>query len=179
MQSEKGTGFNNYSLCYFAKARRGLPEDADVNDIMDFYLSCCSIQARHSVQDMSLFERVLQLQIVLADGVCTCWRGAGRSLAKLALGPHAAVPHGRSNDSASVPQATCKIMAAVAGSLANGGVCPMTGEQVFTSDVVRRTLAVMQSCGERLVAYNCVLPPALILLREQQCSAPGATFDHC
>ncbi len=51
MQSEKGTGFNNYSLCYFAKARRGLPEDADVNDIMDFYLSNCSIQASQVVHE--------------------------------------------------------------------------------------------------------------------------------
>ena len=45
MQSEKSTGFNNFSLCYFAKARRGLPEDATVDAVMDFYLSCCSIQA--------------------------------------------------------------------------------------------------------------------------------------
>ena len=63
-------------------------------------------------------------------------------------------------------QATCKIMAAVAGSLANGGVCPITGEQVFTSDVVRRTLAVMQSCGERL-------------LRMPSCCSPERAADCC
>ncbi len=62
-------------------------------------------------------------------------------------------------------QATCKIMAAVAGSLANGGVCPMTGEQVFTSDVVRRTLAVMQSCGEHCrmrTSVRCFRPVPLL-----------------
>ena len=62
MQSEKGTGFNNYSLCYFAKARRGLPEDADVNDVMDFYLSCCSIQVYHCRSGQQNFEMMLLLQ---------------------------------------------------------------------------------------------------------------------
>ena len=46
MRSEKETAFNNFALCYFAKARRGLPAGLDVETVMDFYLSCCSIQVR-------------------------------------------------------------------------------------------------------------------------------------
>ena len=44
MRSEKETASNNFALCYFAKARRGLPAGFDVETVMDFYLSCCSIQ---------------------------------------------------------------------------------------------------------------------------------------
>jgi glutaminase len=58
MQSEKGTGFNNFSLAYFAKARRGLPEDFDVETVMDFYLSCCSIQASCPSASLILARRV-------------------------------------------------------------------------------------------------------------------------
>ncbi len=48
MRCEKDTAFNNFALCYFAKARRGLPASLDVETVMDFYLSCCSIQVSPS-----------------------------------------------------------------------------------------------------------------------------------
>ena len=48
MRSEKETAFNNFALCYFTKARRGLPASLDVETVMDFYLSCCSIQVSRS-----------------------------------------------------------------------------------------------------------------------------------
>jgi glutaminase len=41
----------------------------------------------------------------------------------------------------------CQRMATVAATLANGGVCPTTGERVFSADTVRRCLSLMQSCG--------------------------------
>lgn len=44
-------------------------------------------------------------------------------------------------------ESTCRQMARVAATLANGGICPATGVRIFSARTVRNTLALMSSCG--------------------------------
>lgn len=42
---------------------------------------------------------------------------------------------------------TARMLSIAAATLANGGVCPISGDQVLETDVVKRTLSVMQAAG--------------------------------
>lgn len=60
----------------------------------------------------------------------------------------------------------------MAATLANGGICPITGESVLSAEAVRNTLSLMHSCGmydfSGQFAFHVSVPgPAACLPRSQ------------
>ncbi len=85
--SERQTADRNFALGYFMREKNAFPEDAELQDVLDFYFQCCAIELN------------------------------------------------------------AEMMSVVAATLANGGVCPISGTRVFRTETVQHCLAMMSSCG--------------------------------
>ena len=59
-------------------------------------------------------------------------------------------------------EVNCSTVAVIASTLANGGICPTTGQRVISSQAVRDVLSLMHSCGmydySGQFAFNVGLP---------------------
>lgn len=85
--SEKASANRNYALAHFMQEVKAFPKNTNIENVLDFYFQCCSIQSN-------------------TEG-----------------------------------------LSRVAATLANGGICPFSGQQVFSSDTVKNCLSMMYSCG--------------------------------
>ena len=85
--SERETADRNFALAYYMREKGAFPKDVDMEDVLDLFFQCCSIDV------------------------------------------------------------TAEMMSVVAATLANGGICPATGERVFATQTVQHCLALMSSCG--------------------------------
>ncbi|MBN3290119.1 GLSL Glutaminase, partial [Polypterus senegalus] len=78
---------------------------------------------------------------------------------------------------------TCDSGAVLAASLANGGLCPLSGDQVLSSDCVRNTLSVMQVAGmndySRTFHFKTSLPAMSSKNGTMQIVVPGVMGIMC
>lgn len=85
--SERETADRNFALAYFMKENKCFPEGTHLQEVLDFYFQCCSIEI------------------------------------------------------------TAESGSVIAATLANGGICPVTGDKVLSGESVRDTCSLMYSCG--------------------------------
>ena len=58
--SEKETGFRNYALAYFMKEVNGFPKNTNLDDVLQFYFQCCSLES--NTQELSILAATLANQ---------------------------------------------------------------------------------------------------------------------
>lgn len=85
--SEQQTADRNFALAYFMREKGIFPRNVELEDVLDFYFQCCSIEMNATM------------------------------------------------------------LSVVGATLANGGICPISGERIFQTETVRNCLSLMLSCG--------------------------------
>lgn len=85
--SERQTADRNFALGYFMREKGAFPDGIELEDVLDFYFQCCSVELN------------------------------------------------------------TEMMSVVAATLANGGICPLSGERILEPQTVQHCLSLMSSCG--------------------------------
>lgn len=154
-REQSGVGFNAITL-----SREGLPHNPMIN--AGAIMACSLIHADASLADRRAF--IMSKWTELAGGAKIAFDAATYQSERrtadrnFALGyfmqEHRAFPEGTNlMDTLDLYFQTCSIQlsteqqAVVAGTLANGGVCPVNGKRVLQSETVKHVLSMMYSSG--------------------------------
>lgn len=147
-----GEAFNAISL----EEHTGRPENPMINAgaILTHSLVPGADSDERVDRIVDLFSRLAGRELTVDEEVfCSEWSTSHRNLAMGHMLKAVGVMDGDPVDAVRgyvrqcAIRVTCRDLSLMAATLASGGVQPITGEEVFSRDVIRQVLSVMTTCG--------------------------------